>query len=72
MCPTLLNLVGCESIQNNDSQGFESIFDNIDNQKNFTTGYAEYEGTKVHLTQGVGWMSGNMYLMDLIMMNYII
>jgi arylsulfatase A-like enzyme len=54
--PTLLDLVGCPPIENSDSQPFAPVLrDPHIHEANYTTGYAEYFGGRMILTQRVVW-----------------
>lgn len=55
LCPTLLELVGCEPINVSDSRSFTPVLNNPDETKNFQQGYAEYFGSRILLTQRVVW-----------------
>jgi arylsulfatase A-like enzyme len=54
--PTLLDLVSAEMIDVVDSRSFAPVLrDPAANQSDFTQGYAEYDGTRLTLTQRVVW-----------------
>jgi len=56
LCPTLLELVGADPIDTPDSTSFvEVLKDPSDPKGRFTTGYAEYHGTRFPLMQRVLW-----------------
>lgn len=56
LCPTLLELVGLEPINVPDSRSFAPVLHDPEGQsRNFTTGYAEYHGTRYRLTQRIIW-----------------
>jgi len=56
LCPTLLDLTGCEGIEAADSRSFAPVLkDPLGQESNFTTGYAEYHGGRYMLTQRIAW-----------------
>lgn len=56
LCPTILELTGCEPITVPDSRSFAPVLrDPTRHEAAFTTGYAEYFGTRYMLTQRVIW-----------------
>lgn len=56
LCPTLLELTNCAPIESPDSRSFASVLrDPINEAKHFQTGYAEYFGGRMILTQRVIW-----------------
>lgn len=56
LCPTLLELAGLPPIGQPDSRSFAAAAkDPANNSKNFTTGYAEYSGTRYSYTQRIAW-----------------
>lgn len=56
LCPTLLELTGCDSIKTADSQSFASLLSEPnDENPDFQTGYAEYHGTRFPLAQRILW-----------------
>jgi arylsulfatase A-like enzyme len=56
LCPTLLELVGAEPFDVPDSRSFASVLrDPGGHEHQFTTGFAEYYGNRVILTQRVVW-----------------
>ena len=56
LCPTLLELAGAEPIHVPDSRSFAPVLrDPLGSSSPFTTGYAEYHGTRYKLTQRVIW-----------------
>lgn len=56
ICPTLLDLVGTDVIDVPDSQSFMRVLHNpVEEAKNFTKGFAEYNGGRYQLTQRIVW-----------------
>ena len=56
LCPTLLDLVGCETIGEPDSRSFAKLLrDPQTAREEWTRGYAEYFGNRHRLTQRVVW-----------------
>jgi len=55
LCPTLLDLAGAEPIDVPDSRSFVAVLRDPAAAGEFTTGYAEYHGTRFRLTQRVCW-----------------
>jgi len=56
LCPTILDLVGCDQIEAPDSTSFLSVLaDPINEGPKFQKGYAEYFGGRMILTQRVVW-----------------
>jgi arylsulfatase A-like enzyme len=56
LCPTLLELTKCEPINHSDSRSFASALHNpVQAEQNFQTGYSEYFGGRMLLTQRVLW-----------------
>lgn len=56
LCPTLLDLTGCEPIRSPDSRSFAPLLrDPKQHGSAFQTGYAEYHGTRFPLAQRVYW-----------------
>ncbi len=56
LCPTLLELAGCEPITAPDSRSFAAILsDPKAHEASFTRGFAEYYGGRMYLTQRVVW-----------------
>jgi arylsulfatase A-like enzyme len=53
--PTLLDLVGAESLQEADSRSFAPVLSDPAQAKHFTTGYAENHGNRFVLTQRILW-----------------
>ncbi len=56
LCPTILELTGAEPIDAPDSRSFAKVLRDPNGAAgDFTTGYAEYEGTRFAVTQRVYW-----------------
>jgi len=56
LCPTILDLAGAAPIEHNDSHTFLSILGNpAGNNPAFRSGYAEYHGGRIFLTQRIYW-----------------
>lgn len=56
LCPTLLDLVDAEPIPSADSRSFASVLaDPTGESDRFTSGYAEYHGTRYPLMQRICW-----------------
>ena len=56
LCPTLLELTGCDPIVSPDSRSFAEVLqDTRGGAKHFQTGFAEYFGGRMFLTQRVVW-----------------
>ena len=56
LCHTLLELTGCDGIDSPDSRSFaEALHDPRGGSADFQTGYAEYFGVRMTLTQRVVW-----------------
>ncbi len=56
LCPTLLELAGCEPFDHEDSRSFAPVVrDPSSHEDDFTTGFAEYFGGRMLLTQRVVW-----------------
>ena len=56
LCPTLLDLAGCATIENEDSRSFAPVLqDPQTHETAYTTGYAEYFGGRMILTQRIVW-----------------
>ncbi len=56
VCPTLLELTECEPIDGLDGLSFAKVLASPEeNEEKFTTGFAEYSGARMHLTQRVTW-----------------
>lgn len=53
--PTLLDLVGCEGIPSTDSRTFAPLLANPRLHADYCSGYSEYNGTRVLLTQRITW-----------------
>ncbi len=54
LCQTILSISGCDNFEYNDSKTFiDALIDPKTNDINFTTGYAEYFGTRLMITQRV-------------------
>ena len=54
--PTLLDLTGCPSIEQVDSRSFApALRDPVTHDAEFGFGFAEYEGTRINLTQRIVW-----------------
>lgn len=55
LCQTLLELTGCQTFDVPDSRSFIEVLHNSEKEKEFTTGFAEYFGGRILLTQRVVW-----------------
>ena len=56
LAPTILDLVGLETIGAPDSRSFEPVLKNPEkNDPDYSTGYAEYYGTRYWLSQRILW-----------------
>jgi choline-sulfatase len=56
LCPTLLELAGARPIEAPDCRSLAPVLkDPAAAEKDFTTGYAEYHGTRFGLTQRIYW-----------------
>jgi arylsulfatase A-like enzyme len=56
LCPTLLEMTGCAPFAIPDSRSFASVLrDPRENSRAFTSGYAEYYGNRMIITQRVVW-----------------
>ena len=56
LCPTLLELTGCTPFPVPDSRSFAAVLRNPqENSRAFTSGYAEYYGNRMIVTQRVVW-----------------
>lgn len=55
LCPTLLELADAERIVAPDSRSFAEALSNESAASRFSTGYAEYHGTRYRLTQRIYW-----------------
>lgn len=56
LCPTLLEMTGLEPIETADARSFApALRDPAGSEGDFTTGYAEYHGTRFKLTQRIYW-----------------
>ena len=56
LCPTLLELAGLPPFESPDSRSFAGVLcDPTGHEREFTTGYAEYFGSRYWLTQRVLW-----------------
>ena len=56
LCPTLLDLTGAASIVNADAKSFLAVLKNPrESERDYTTGYAEYHGTRYPLMQRIVW-----------------
>ncbi len=55
LCPTLLEFLDIEPIDTPDSRSFAAVLRDPTSASGFTTGYAEYHGTRFRLTQRVLW-----------------
>lgn len=55
LCPTLLDLTGCAPINTVDARSFIDLLRTPSASANFQTGYAEYFGGRMILTQRVVW-----------------
>jgi arylsulfatase A-like enzyme len=56
LCPTLLELTGCDLIESPDSRSFAKVLrDPQGGAAHFQTGFAEYFGGRMVLTQRVVW-----------------
>jgi len=65
LCPTLLELVGAQPITPPDCRSFAPVLrDPRGQEKNFTTGYAEYNGGRYHLTQRILWSGPWKYVLN--------
>ncbi len=58
LCPTLLELTGCEPIETLDSKSFAPLLYNPNLEVDYQTGFAEYHGGRILLTQRIVW-NGN-------------
>jgi len=65
LCPTLQELVGLQPITAPDCRSFAPVLRDPQTQaKNFTTGYAEYNGGRYHLTQRILWSGPWKYVLN--------
>ncbi len=56
LCPTLLELTGCDPIDVPDSRSFAAVLtDSRRQEASYTRGYAEYHGGRYILTQRIAW-----------------
>jgi arylsulfatase A-like enzyme len=56
LCPTLLELVGCEPFSAPDSRSFAAVLEEPRaHEADFATGFAEYYGNRMIITQRVVW-----------------
>ena len=55
LCPTVLELAGCEPMQESDSRSFVELLGAPDQTGDWGKGYAEYYGNRHRLTQKVVW-----------------
>lgn len=55
LCPTILDLLGLPPIENIDARSFAPVLRDPARAAEFDTGFAEYHGTRLRLTQRVYW-----------------
>lgn len=55
LCPTLLELAGCQPIEAPDCRSFASVLRSPEADAEFQTGFAEYNGGRYLLTQRIVW-----------------
>lgn len=65
LCPTLLELAGCEGFDAPDSQSFANLLkDPAQQAGNFTTGFAEYYGSRIPMFQRIVWKGRFKYVLN--------
>jgi arylsulfatase A-like enzyme len=55
LCPTLLELTGCSPFTAPDSRSFAAVLNDPAQEANYQTGYAEYHGGRILISQRVVW-----------------
>jgi len=65
LCPTLLELAGCQPFNIADSKTFAPLLkDPATQAKNFTTAYAEYHGSRIPMLQRIAWQNNFKYILN--------